>query len=75
MTKTPSINRRDLMMLGAAAGSLVLTGGLTTTAARAQDAAMPFANGINPANYVGGDGSYERYKNDGIRLGLIDFYP
>jgi len=27
------------------------------------------ANGINPADYVGGDGSYERYAQNGIRLG------
>jgi len=74
MTDFPHINRRNLMLLGAAAGSLSLVGGMPI-AALAQDAAMPFANGINPASYVGGDGSYERYKKDGIRLGLIEFFP
>lgn len=80
MTDDLSLTRRNLMWLGAAAGSLSMAGAATmgmTAAAQAQSAATgkASANGINPAAYVGGDGSYQKYLKGGIRLGLIEYYP
>ena len=37
--------------------------------------AAAFPNGIDATKYVGGDGSYEKYREDGIRLGLIEAFP
>jgi polar amino acid transport system substrate-binding protein len=73
-----SVSRRALMKLGAAAGSVLAAGtaAFGTTKAMAQSGSgTAFANGIDPTKYVGGDGSYAKYLNDGIRLGLIDFFP
>ncbi len=79
MTNEFSIDRRNLMRLGVAAGSLSLAGlpglGLTGGSAAAEGMGTAFANGIDPTKYVGGDGSYAKYVKDGIRLGLIEFYP
>ena len=34
-----------------------------------------FPNGINATNYVGGDGSYQKYHDGSLRLGLIESFP
>ncbi|MEA2596049.1 MAG: polar amino acid transport system substrate-binding protein [Thermomicrobiales bacterium] len=79
-----SITRRHLMRVGAAAGSLSLagmangalaSGGRAVQRARRIGSFSPFANGIDPVTYVGGDGSYAKYQQDGIRLGLIEAFP
>src|SRR5262249_23594079 len=77
MTDGFALARRAVVRL---AGTLPFAGlGLAAVARRAAAAApaagQPFANGINPASYVGGDGSYARYAKDGIRLGLIEAFP
>jgi ABC-type amino acid transport substrate-binding protein len=76
MSKGLTLARRAFVRL---AGALPLTGliGLTTAPlpVSAASPGQPFANGINPASYVGGDGSYARYAKDGIRLGLIEAFP
>ncbi len=83
--------RDFLKLAGAASGSSILAacapaqpaatsateapvaGALPTAAQAATGPA--FANGIMPASYGGGDGSYDRYVKDGIRLGLIEYFP
>lgn len=68
------MNRRAIMGLAAAAGAMPLVGWTAGSRAFAADGPA-FANGIVPANYVGGDGSYAKYVKDGIRLGLIESFP
>jgi ABC-type amino acid transport substrate-binding protein len=68
------------MQLSAGVASLaagLASGGFMapTAAAAAEGSGTAFANGIDPTKYVGGDGSYEKYRKDGIRLGLIESYP
>jgi polar amino acid transport system substrate-binding protein len=80
MSDQLSFTRRSLIRLAALAGSLSLAGlpGRVAAAAptlAASPANTPFANGIDPATYAGGDGSYARYAKDGIRLGLIEAFP
>lgn len=77
MKDLPSTDRRTMMLFGVAS-SVALATGFSKGAIAADTAAktsIPFANGIDPGNYVGGDGSYAKYQKDGIRLGLIEFYP
>jgi ABC-type amino acid transport substrate-binding protein len=38
-------------------------------------ATVAFPNGINATDYVGGDGSYQKYRDEGLRLGLIEAFP
>jgi ABC-type amino acid transport substrate-binding protein len=76
-----AFTRRQLVRLTAVAGSFSLIGELgavtaaSAAAASTGSAGKPFANGINAASYVGGDGSYGRYMKNGLRLGLIEAYP
>src|SRR5690348_284848 len=74
---TFEVSRRTLMKLTAGLGSLVagVASGAVVTPAAAQASGTAFANGIDATKYVGGDGSYEKYKKDGIRLGLIEAFP
>jgi ABC-type amino acid transport substrate-binding protein len=62
------------MSFAAAAGTIPLVG-LARRAAAADNSGPAFANGIIPASYVGGDGSFAKYQKDGIRLGLIETFP
>jgi polar amino acid transport system substrate-binding protein len=77
-TRLP-VSRRRFVGMASALGALPVVGGLapaTASARAAQDAAgVPFANGIDAATYVGGDGSYQKYRDDGLRLGLIEAFP
>ncbi len=78
-------SRRRFVGMAAAVGAIPLAAGAVRSVAAApllQDAnatpaagAASFANGINASSYVGGDGSYAKYKSDGLRLGLIESYP
>ena len=74
-----SVSRRRFVGMASAIGALPIVGARPHTAA-----AMPtlqeaggeaFPSGINATNYVGGDGSYQKYLDDGLRLGLIESYP
>jgi polar amino acid transport system substrate-binding protein len=69
-----TINRRAMLQMAAAAGSVPLVE-WTAGPAYADTAAPAFANGIVPSSYVGGDGSYAKYVKNGIRLGLIETFP
>jgi ABC-type amino acid transport substrate-binding protein len=77
-TRNP-VSRRRFVGMASAMGALPLVGRAALPAAAApaaQEAAgEPFPNGINAARYVGGDGSYQKYKDDGLRLGLIEAFP
>lgn len=80
-----SLTRRRALGLGAGMSGLALASGLRGAAAGAVAGARrgvaarfqgkPFANGIDPTKYAGGDGSFARYQKDGLRLGLIEAYP
>ena len=74
---TFEVSRRTLMKLTAGLGSFMagVASGAIVTPAAAQASGTAFANGIDATKYVGGDGSYEKYKKDGIRLGLIEAFP
>lgn len=75
------VSRRRFVGMASAIGALPLTGGLARALPAAADSARQtsggtaFANGITPVDYVGGDGSYEKYKGNGLRLGLIEAFP
>ena len=59
--------------------TLALAASLARTAAaapaRQEESGEAFPNGINVTRYVGADGSYAKYKSEGIRLGLIEAFP
>lgn len=75
------VSRRRFVSLASSLAAAPLVDGLirATPAAAAparQDAAdTAFANGIDPVTYVGGDGSYQKYKDQGLKLGLIESFP
>ena len=74
------VSRRRFMGVASAMGALPIVGSMPLAAkaapARAlQDEGVAFPNGINATHYVGGDGSYQKYLDDGVRLGLIEMYP
>lgn len=77
-TRRP-VSRRRFVGIASAMGALPIVGARPHAAAAIpalQEAGgEPFANGINVTNYVGGDGSYQKYVDDGLRLGLIESYP
>ena len=71
------MSRRNLIRLGGVVGATAVLGPLVVAAcssATSVVASIPpgtgtvEANGINPATYVGGDGSFARYLKDGIRV-------
>jgi ABC-type amino acid transport substrate-binding protein len=71
----PSMTRGQFLRGGAA---IAVAASVSTAAAvpsaLAQSATgkgIPGKNGINPGNYIGGDGSYQRYLESGIRLGYM----
>jgi len=76
-----SVSRRRLVGMAASAGAAPLAGGLARSGKVAAAPALQdgggeaFPSGINPIDYVGGDGSYQKYKDDGVRLGLIESFP
>ncbi len=74
-----AVGRRRFVGMASAFGALPIVGamphGAVTKAAAQESGGEPFANGINVTNYVGGDGSYEKYRDEGVRLGLIESYP
>jgi polar amino acid transport system substrate-binding protein len=70
------VSRRRFAGMAAAMGALPIVGALPPAAAARQEASgEAFPNGINVTNYVGGDGSYQKYRDEGVRLGLIEAYP
>lgn len=77
-TRVP-VSRRRFVGMASAIGALPIVGALPHAAAAApalQEAGgAPFPNGINVIDYVGGDGSYQKYLDEGVRLGLIESYP
>jgi ABC-type amino acid transport substrate-binding protein len=75
MSGSLAFARRAFVRLAAVAPFAAMASSLVGTARRAFAAGRPFANGIDPATYVGGDGSYARYAKDGVRLGLIEAFP
>lgn len=77
MSARLSLTRRAFVRLAAVAGTISVVANLPgrAFAAARTFAAAPFQNGIDPVNYVGGDGSYAHYVKDGVRLGLIEAFP
>jgi polar amino acid transport system substrate-binding protein len=77
-TRTP-LSRRRFVAAASAIGALPIIGQAPakaqSTPAAGEASSVAFPNGINATDYVGGDGSYERYREDGLRLGLIELYP
>ena len=74
------VTRRRFVGIASAIGTLPVVGGLpraaAATPARQEAGGEAFPNGINATDYVGGDGSYQKYLDDGLRLGLItELYP
>jgi polar amino acid transport system substrate-binding protein len=73
------VSRRRFMGMASAMGALPIIGQVPvkaqSTPAAGEAASVAFPNGINVTDYVGGDGSYERYRQDGLRLGLIEAFP
>ena len=73
-----SVSRRRLVGMASAIGALPILGNLPLPAAAQSTPAAEsevFPNGINATDYVGGDGSYQRYRDEGLRLGLIEAFP
>lgn len=75
-----AVSRRRFVGVASAIGAMPLTAGFlnprrASAAPALQEGGEAFANGINPVNYLGGDGSYQKYKDEGIRLGLIEAFP
>ncbi len=73
------VTRRRFVGIASAIGTLPIVGALPhaveATPALQEAGGEAFPNGINATNYVGGDGSYQKYLDDGLRLGLIESYP
>ena len=65
LTRSQVLRGGSVILAGAAIGLPLAA----PTPAQA-NAGIAGANGINPADYVGGDGSYQRYLQDGIKLGF-----
>ncbi len=74
-----SVSRRRFVGMASAIGALPIVGrgALPAAAApaRQEEGGVPFPNGINVTRYTGADGSYEKYRTEGIRLGLIEAFP
>jgi polar amino acid transport system substrate-binding protein len=73
-----SVSRRRFVGIASAIGALPLVGrsSLAVAApARQEESGEAFPNGINVTRYTGADGSYDKYKSEGIRLGLIEAFP
>jgi polar amino acid transport system substrate-binding protein len=80
MTSNVPISRRGFVGMASAAAAMPLVNGVLRAAPAAAQGTpgaggAAFANGINPVDYVGGDGSYQKYKDQGLRLGLIESFP
>ena len=77
-TKQP-VSRRRFVGVAAAIGAAPIVGRSSPTApaapARQEASGEAFPNGINVTRYTGADGSYAKYKSEGIRLGLIEAFP
>jgi ABC-type amino acid transport substrate-binding protein len=76
-TKNP-VSRRRFVGMASAMGALPIVGALPRMAAAQGTpaaASEAFPNGINATDYVGGDGSYQKYKDGTLRLGLIESFP
>jgi polar amino acid transport system substrate-binding protein len=77
-TKQP-VSRRRFIGVASAIGALPIVGRSSPTAAaapaRQEESGEAFPNGINVTRYTGADGSYAKYKSEGIRLGLIEAFP
>jgi polar amino acid transport system substrate-binding protein len=75
------VSRRRFVGMASSLAAVPLIDGLIHSAPAAaapmrQNATdTAFANGINPVDYVGGDGSYKKYKEQGLKLGLIESFP
>jgi ABC-type amino acid transport substrate-binding protein len=70
------VSRRRFTGMAAAMGALPIVGAMPrVAAARQEETGETFPNGINVTRYVGGDGSYQKYLDEGVRLGLIEAYP
>ncbi|MFN8593343.1 MAG: transporter substrate-binding domain-containing protein [Thermomicrobiales bacterium] len=74
---TNAVSRRRFVGMASAVSALPIIGHrrLAAAAARQEDAAVAFPNGIDASKYVGGDGSYAKYRDEGVRLGLIEAFP
>ncbi len=71
-----AVSRRRFVGFASALGAVPLFGLSPRAALAAQDASgEAFPNGIDVTRYVGGDGSYQKYRDEGIRLGLIEAFP
>jgi polar amino acid transport system substrate-binding protein len=76
-TNSP-VSRRRFVGMASAMSALPILGSLPRAAAAQGTPAAgseAFANGINATDYVGGDGSYQKYVEEGLRLGLIEAFP
>ena len=74
------LSRRRFVGMASAIGALPIVGQVpvkaeATPPAGAAAGSVAFPNGINATDYVGGDGSYARYRDQGLRLGLIEAFP
>ena len=65
LTRSQVLRGGATILAGAAVGLP-----LGSRASAQANAGIAGANGINPADYVGGDGSYQRYLQEGIKLGF-----
>ncbi|MCA9880612.1 MAG: amino acid ABC transporter substrate-binding protein [Thermomicrobiales bacterium] len=71
-----AVSRRRFVGFASALGAAPLFGLGPRAALAAQEAGgEAFPNGIDVTRYVGGDGSFQKYRDEGIRLGLIEAYP
>ena len=71
-----ALSRRRFAGFASALAAAPLFGLSPRAALAAQDATgEAFPNGIDVTRYVGGDGSFQKYHDEGIRLGLIEAYP
>jgi ABC-type amino acid transport substrate-binding protein len=71
-----AVSRRRFVGIASAMGAVPLLGLSPRAALAAQDASgEAFPNGIEVTHYLGGDGSYQKYRDEGIRLGLIEAFP
>lgn len=71
-----ALSRRRFAGFASALAAAPLFGLSPRAALAAQDAAgEAFPNGIDVTRYVGGDGSFKKYQDEGIRLGLIEAFP
>ncbi len=72
------VSRRRFVGMASAVGALPIVGrGPMAAAAPAvqEEGGEAFPNGINVTRYTGADGSYEKYRTEGLRLGLIEAFP